>query len=112
MLCSIAVALYAWGVWCGVKVLENQAGWEGSTISYWAVQIPTFGSPVIAYFFTSGFHLTTTLQFSPLKFDINFLLGSTFNYSLMNEVQPLLIGVNLFALGVVVWLMRLRKAHA
>lgn len=112
VLCVAIIALYAWGVWCGIKMLECQPGWEGPAIGYWMAQIPAFGSPLLGYFVSSGFHVTTTMQFSPWQFDINFLVGSTFSYSFMHPEQPWLVGVNLFALAVVMWLMRSRRQTA
>ena len=102
--CVAFMMVYAWGVWCGVRLLERQPGSERSTLKYWLIQIPTFGSPLIGYFLSSGFHTTVSLQIAPFKLNANFLLGSTFNYSLLQAEQPWLVGVNVFAL-VVAWLL-------
>ena len=104
--CLAFIALYAWGVWCGVKLLESQVGSERSTFRYWLIQIPTFGSPVFGYFLSSGFHTTVFLQIAPLKLNASFLLGSTFSYSLLQRGQPWIIGVNVFAAAVAWWLAR------
>lgn len=104
--CLAFLALYAWGIWCGTKMLEGLPGAERSSLVYWLAQIPSFSSPVIGYFFSSGFHTVVSLQFSPWDVTINFLLGSTFSYALMQEEQSLSIGVNVFALAVTWWLAR------
>jgi hypothetical protein len=106
LLCLAFIALYGWGIWCGAKVLEGLDGAERSSLVYWLVQIPSFSSPLIGYFFSSGFHTTFSLQFSPLNAKFNFLLGSTFNYSLMQKEQSLSIGINIFALFIAWWLAR------
>ena len=106
LLCLAFIAAYAWGIWCGTKVLEGLPGAERSSLVYWLVQIPSFSSPVIGYSFSSGFQTTVSLQFSPLDSKANFMLGSTFNYSLMQAEQPLSIGVNVFALVLSWWLAR------
>lgn len=98
------VALYAWGAWCGVRMLEKHAGAERSNLTYWLLQVPVLTSPVLGYFFASGFHLTVAVQLVPLKVNASFLLGSTFNYSLIQSGTPVSLGVNVFALSVAAWL--------
>src|SRR5688500_2703833 len=74
LFCIGFIAIYAWGVWCGVRLLEAQPGAERSTLKYWLIQIPAFGSPIFGYSLTSGFHTTVALQIFPLKINANFLL--------------------------------------
>lgn len=102
--CIAAAVFYSWGIWCGVKLLEAHPGAERSNFKYWLVQVPALGSPIIGCFLSSGFHVTASIQFSPLKVNGNFLLGSTFNYSLMQPEQPVVVGVNVFALLITMWL--------
>jgi len=102
--CVAFMMVYAWGVWCGVRLLEGQPGSQRSTLKYWLIQIPKFGSPLLGYFLSSGFHTTVSLQIAPFNLNANFLLGSTFNYSLLQAQQPWLVGVNVFAL-VIAWLL-------
>jgi len=104
LVCIAVTTLYAWGIWCGVKLIEAQPGAERSNFKYWLVQIPAFSSPIIGYFLSSGFHVTASIQFSPLKLNGDFLVGSKFNYSLMQTDQPVVVGVNVFALAIAMWL--------
>lgn len=106
LFCIGFVALYAWGVWCGSRLLEQQPGAEASTVKYWLVQIPSFSSPIFGYFLVSGFHITFSIQIDPFKANANFLFGSSFNYSLFQTGQAWMVGVNLFAVGIVWWLAR------
>ncbi|AXK71260.1 hypothetical protein DWG18_02450 [Lysobacter sp. TY2-98] len=105
----IFAALYAWGLWCGVRMLEGSPDAERKNLIFWLVQVPVFSSPVLGYFFANGFHLTVSVQASPLNFNANFFLGSTFTYSLLQSDKPWILGVNLFALGVALWLVRVMR---
>jgi hypothetical protein len=105
--CIAFAAIYAWGVLCGARLLEQQPGAERSTVKYWLLQIPSFSSPVFGYFLASGFHTTLSIEIDPLKANANFLFGSTFNYSLFQSEQPWLVGINIFAAGIAWWLARL-----
>ncbi|WP_045762308.1 hypothetical protein [Xanthomonas albilineans] len=49
--------------------------------------------------FSCGFHITVGLQFAPVRFDANFMLGSTFLYSLFQTGRPIFFGLNLFAVA-------------
>ncbi|MCD7098076.1 hypothetical protein [Stenotrophomonas sp. MMGLT7] len=104
--CIGFIAIYTCGIWCGVQLLEGKPGAERSAVKYWLIQIPAFGSPLFGYFLSSGFHTTVSLQVFPLKLNANFLLGSTFNYSLMQTGSPWFVGVNLFAIAITWWLVR------
>ena len=106
LFCLLFMAAYAWGVWSGMRLLESQPGAERSTLKYWLIQVPTFSSPILGYFMSSGFHTTATLQLSPFNFNANFLLGSSFNYSLMQSDKPWSIGINVFAAVIAWWLSR------
>jgi hypothetical protein len=112
LFCIGFMVIYVWGVWCGVRLLEGQPDAEKSATKYWLIQIPAFGSPIFGYFLSSGFHATITLQIFPLKINGNFLLGSTFNYSLMQAGSPWFIGFNLFAVAITWWLARKASRHA
>ncbi len=106
LFCIAFIAVYVWGIWCGVKLLEGRPDAERSAFKYWVIQIPAFGSPILGYSFSNGFNLTVALQISPLKINGDFFLGSTFKYSLMSAGSPWLIGINVFAVAVAWWLAR------
>jgi hypothetical protein len=107
LFCLAFMALYGWGVWCGLRLIEGQPGAERSNAIYWLLQVPYFLSPVLGYFFASGFHLTLALQASPMKFSFNFQLGSTMLYSLLQADKPLVFGINVFALAGALYMNRL-----
>ena len=106
VLCAVFAALYAWGGWLGMRLLEGSDRALGPLVAFWALQAPTFSSPLAGYFIACGFHATVVLNISQLKIAANTLLGSTFTYSLMQAGTPWSFGVNVFALGIAIWLYR------
>jgi hypothetical protein len=96
---------YCWGVWCGTRLIECQPGAERANRLFWLAQVPTFSTPLAGYFLTCGFHVTVKLVFAPFKLAGNFLLGSTFEYSLLQPEEPIFVGMNIFAFGIAGWLI-------
>lgn len=107
-----AIGIYAWGLWCGMQLLEKQAGSERLVLKFWAIQIPSFGSPIAVYILTSGFQIGLSLQFSPFMSKWRLWLGSSFKFSLLQSSEPWFIGINVFAVAVVWWLYRVVKKNA
>ena len=102
----VFASLYAWGVWCGVKLFESQPNALRYNRRFWLIQVPVLNSPLLAYSMASGFHLTLSLDLTPFNLGFNFLVGSTFNFSLFQWDQPLSFGVNVFAFGIYLWMAR------
>ena len=98
------LALYCWGIWCGVMMLEASESAVRSNLWFWAVQIPLLQSPYFGYAFASGALTTVTFQPATAKFDFLLWLGSKFEYSLLQSDKPFVLGINLFALVIVGWL--------
>ena len=96
------IGLYAWGVWCGLRLLEGDSGAIRANRLYWALQVPIFMSSLMGYRFASGLLFCITYEFGT-GIGWSAQIGSQFQYSLL-QVQPLLIGVNLFALVVTIFL--------
>jgi hypothetical protein len=99
-------ALYAWGVWCGVLMLEDAPNALSSNRWFWATQIPIFISPFLGYAFASGFFLNVWLRLPDFNLGFNFLLGSKFEYHFMQSDQPWVLGLNVFALAIFLFLSR------
>jgi len=105
------LCLYLWGIWCGVCLLEDRKGAARSNLAFWAIQVPVLQSPYFGYLFTSGFFSTVTLQPAGTKLGFQFWMGSRFEISLMQADRPVVLGINLFALVVAVFLYRhIRRA--
>jgi hypothetical protein len=98
------IALYCWGAWCGLRLLEGDMSSLRANRLFWALQIPYFMSPVAGYFFASGFFLYVTFRPSDIYFGAFFRLGSQFDYSFLHADRPLAFGLNLFAIAALVLL--------
>lgn len=102
------VALYVWGIWCGMQLLRNRKTALWQNLVFWAIQIPVIQSSFISIWFVNGFHTTLAVH-SPLVVSFRFALGSAF-YVTYNSRHPFAIGINIFALMVTVFIYRqLRK---
>ena len=98
------LALYCWGMWCGVRTLEDARTAKRANLWFWGIQIPCFMSPIAGYVFACG--ATAIVSYIPETSSTSFLLrvGSQFQYSLL-EGKPLQIGINCFALVVCLLLL-------
>lgn len=112
ILALVAVGLYSWGVWCGAQLLEHSEDALRSNRAFWAIQIPYLISPVASYLFASGPLLYLTFQPFAFRFGFLGLLGSKFDYTLLQFDQPFVVGANVFAIAVFLFLNRcLRRAN-
>lgn len=100
MVFGLVLAIYSWGAWLGLNLLENKPNFQ-QLIKFWWLQVPIFWSPLLGYFLTSGFHLSVYFDFSAIKLIWNFNLGSLFKFTLLQSGHSWQLGVNIFALGVV-----------
>lgn len=94
--------VYAWGTWCGLIILESGKAAARQACVFWGLQIPHLMSPVAGFSLTSGAAVMVSYAGSTgiaFKADI----GSHFQYSLLQGL-PFSIGINLFALGIFVYL--------
>src|SRR5688572_28338299 len=83
VMCLAFCVLYAWGIWCGIRLLERQPDAEMLNRRFWLSQIPALKTPLFGYIMACGFHLTVSLDFTPFKLGAKFDLGSNFNFSLI-----------------------------
>jgi hypothetical protein len=104
----LSLPLYAWGIWCGVQMLEQHPSALRSNFWFWAIQIPVLQSSVLSYLFSSGLLVGLWLQFAPSN--INFLtwVGSRFELTI-NQPKPLALGFNVVALAISFFIWRLRR---
>lgn len=103
-------AVYCWGVWCGVKMLESNPDAVRSNRNFWAIQIPAFQIPLLGYTFSCGALLDVYVRPSPLKLGVDWFLGSRFNYSLLQPGTPTVFSINLFALAMFLFLLSKGRA--
>lgn len=109
ILMMLLMPLCAWGVWCGVQMIERHPNAIRNNLRFWIVQVPILYSSVLSYLFSTGLIAGVWVQFSPLK--INFLiLGGFHSDVVLNEGGPLAIGLNVLALLICMKLWRLLRA--
>lgn len=113
IICAAFAALYSWGIYCGIQLLEGRPNAIRVNRTFWLAQVPAFNSPWVSYMFACGFHLTAGVQFAPLKTGANFMLGSHFLFTLFRPEGASFLGLNLFALAVaLILLQQLRRNRA
>jgi hypothetical protein len=102
------LVLYAWGIVCGLRLIEGRDEALRQNLYFWLTQIPFLMSPIAGYSFSSGASLY--FKYQPIGAEWNYLarLGSQFEYSLL-QGKPLIVGVNIFAVGVSLFLVLLLR---
>ncbi len=107
---AAAASLYAFGGYAGVKAIRRSAGWLRVNFVFWCLQVPALSSPLLTYMFFSGGHVTPWIQlFPPVHMGLGFFLGSSFKLSLFARDEPIVFGVNLVALAISLFLLRLQR---
>jgi hypothetical protein len=104
--------LYAWGIWCGLQIIED--GYDALRVNqiFWALQIPLLTSPIFSYSFASGALFYVSMQPFDLKCSFDMDFGSQFAVSLFQD-KPVAIGINVFAAYMSYVLTRhIRKAES
>lgn len=108
---ALALAFFLWGISCGVQMLEGVPSAEFQNALFWMVQTPLLQTPVFGYSVFSAVQLQVFAKFAPLE--VGFF-GSAFGAQFgLNFGQPgarTLIGINLVALGLALWLVRWRES--
>lgn len=92
--------LYGYGMFVGLRLVERPAE-TLHLLVYYCLQVPWISSPLIAYRFTSGFHLSGGIIDGRLS--TLFRLGSDWQFSFLLDA-PWGIGVNGFALAMALFL--------
>ncbi len=104
---AAAIILFGWSVWVGVRL------WQGKPNSYkWAqalfiLQIPNISVAGFSYQFYLG--LMLGLSFSKeatSKLNLEFELASRLNFQISPEIENLILGVNLAALAILIYLFK------
>jgi hypothetical protein len=103
------IATFGFGVWSGLKLIENEA--RGLRLLRWffAIQIPILSSPYVAYHLSSGFAINVSWMGKQLSAFFRF--GSEMGVSFLQN-QPWGLGVNVFALIMFLWTRRLIRGNA
>ena len=102
------LALYVWGLFCGLWLIEGREGAVRQNFYFWLTQAPYFMSSIAGYSLSSGSSIYFTYQPSITKWDLSANFGSQFVYSFL-QGKPLILGINLFAVAVCVYLFLLLR---
>jgi hypothetical protein len=106
MLLLVAAALlYLFGGYCGVLAIQRRYGWHRKNLIFWGLQVPTITTPVLSFFFATGGFVSIWVRPSPWAVGVNAAMGSTFSLHIFAP-GPVTVGVNIVALGIVVFLSR------
>lgn len=98
-----SIGLYTYGIFAGLRFAENERDKKHLILFYW-LQVPWISSPILGYRFTSGFHLSGIFIERDLKGF--FRIGSDWQFNIVNTSLPWGIGLNIFALIMVLILIK------
>lgn len=104
----LIIAIYAWGMWCGLMLLEGRPGIERFNRRYWLVQIPIVSTPIVSGHLWGGTKVTAVLNFWPIDLNFSAAIGAGFEYSFAQRTNGVALGVNLFAFVIATWLQHIR----
>lgn len=105
-------SVFVFGAYVGILALRRTPGWLRKNTVFWVLQVPVFSSPLVSYALACGGFFTVWLQlYPPFRIGTNFLVGSTFTINLFFKA-PVVVGANLLALAVVLYLTRLQAKSA
>lgn len=103
LIVAVFIGLYAWGVWCGVRILERSVDSLRRGILFWAFQIPYLTSPLLSYQFSSGAQATVAVQSADPALLWTVQVGSHFAATVLRPAAWG-IGINLLALAATIFL--------
>ncbi len=107
LLYLVFIGLYGYGIWAGIRFSEDSADLKPLRV-YYLMQVPWISSPILSYRFTSGFHVTAGIIGSNVQ--CFFRIGSEWNLNFL-QVFPWGIGLNAFALAVLIFLKRASRPN-
>ena len=105
---TLFAIVFGYGVYLGVQILRGADKALEKAIPFWALQIPAIGSDFFSYNLCSGagFWLSINSEWSLQFF---WMLGSYATLTIGMET-PASVGVNVFAVAVVVMLVKQKRA--
>ncbi|MBN2424775.1 MAG: hypothetical protein JXR46_06240 [Calditrichaceae bacterium] len=103
------LSLFLFGIYAGILLLEKKSKGINYSIINFGIQIPYFTSPVLSFYFHSGTYID--LSVGIFNFNYNYLLGSSWYFSILNREIPFALGINLIALIIFIILDRISKRN-
>lgn len=107
LICTPFLALYSWGIWAGIAMLESHPDALQLNKWFWVIQIPYFLSGAVSYLFYAGGAVLIGWELTATKVNFQAVFGSQFRL-IINAASPTEIGVNIFAVGVAAYIWRLQ----
>jgi len=108
-----AFALYIYGVWAGIKALKNDPNWRKYNAYFWAAQVPGLVTPTFAFLVSAAAGAWLYLRLSPtLGAGVGFYLGSGMQIAYAKGAGVTLLGVNVVALGLALFIRFYRRDGA
>lgn len=100
------VFLYGYGIWSGVAALKARSGWRTHARYFWVAQVPSVSSSLVTFAVSCGAGAWLYLRFGSAGVGAGgaAYVGSGYQWSYMQQKPELLVGVNVLALAIVVWL--------
>jgi hypothetical protein len=108
---GVFICLFGWCVWTGIDLWRGRRKALKFAMILFAMQVPVITVPGFSYYLHTGFQLRLAMLTGG-EFDAGFKLGSGFNLYISSDVQGLAIGVNLVALFVLIYLIRVARELA
>jgi hypothetical protein len=109
---GVFICLFGWCVWTGIDLWRGRRQALKFAMILFALQIPMLAVPGFSYHFYTGFMLRIAILTGG-EIDAGFKLGSSgFNLYIGSDVQGLAIGVNLVALFLLIYLIRVARELA
>jgi hypothetical protein len=103
------IVLYGWGVWTGIDLWRGRRQAITMAQVLFAMQIPVLNVLGFSYEFHTGLAIRI-MVLGGANLNFNFQLGSSFNFYISSQVPGTAIGVNLFALAILIYLTLLSSA--
>ena len=105
------LVLYAWGIWCGIAILEDHPDALRLNQWFWAIQIPVFLTPYFSYIFYAGGAIILSWSITNTRFGAIAQFGSQFQLHINNGDETA-FGINILAVLVVGFIYRFAKRSA
>ena len=108
---GVFILIFGWCVWTGVDLWRGRRQALKLAMILFAMQIPMIMVPGFSY----ALHVGLLVRLAMLgggEFDGGFEFGSGFNFYISSNVQGFAIGVNLVALFVLIYLIRVARELA
>ena len=100
------VLLYGYGIWSGIGAVKGRSGWRTHARYFWVAQVPSISSSLVTFAVScgAGAWLYLRLGSAGVGAGAAAYMGSGSQWSYMQHKPELLLGVNVLALAIVVWL--------